>query len=79
MYTGSHPVAKLTVEDPRLPIDVSIYAYSRYKFNDMNTSATPAVAFTAVFDNSHPGAKELTASFMINLPIGKCSACVHFI
>ena len=34
----------------------------------MNSSATPAVAFTAVMEN--PLDEEVTASFMFNLPLG---------
>ena len=59
----------LQVGDPRLPIDVAVYAYSSYKHSDMNTSATPAVAFTAVLSNLQTS--DVTASFMLNLPIGK--------
>ena len=69
-HTGSHPVSKLTVEDTDLPIDVDVYAYSRYKHNDLNTSALPAVAFTAVLHNPS-STQSYNASFMINLPIGE--------
>ena len=62
-------MSKLTVQDPRVPIKASVYAYSWYKHNDMNASATPAVALTAVLNN--PLEDEVTASFMMNLPIGK--------
>ena len=67
-HTGTYPVSKLTVIDNRLPVDVSVYAYSRYKHNDMNRSATPAVAFTAVIKN--PLSTNVTTSFMFNLPLG---------
>lgn len=68
-FTGSFPVSVLEVDDPRLPVDVAVYAYSSYKHNDMNTSATPAVAFTAVLRNTQ--SRDVNASFMLNLPIGK--------
>ena len=64
-------MTKLTVKDTRVPIEASIYAYPWYKHNDMNASATPAVAFTAVLHN--PLEDEVTSSFMINLPIGERS------
>ncbi len=68
LCAGSHPVSKLTVRDTRVPIEVSVYAYPWYKHNDMNMSATPAVAFTTVLHN--PLNTEVNASFMFNLPIG---------
>ena len=49
---GAHPISKLDVMDSKLSTDISVYAYPCYRFNDMNTSATPAVAFTAVIHNS---------------------------
>lgn len=61
-------MSKLSVVDKRLPVDVSVYAYSRYKHNDMNQSATPAVAFTALIKNRL--SENVTASFMFNLPLG---------
>ncbi|XP_064405275.1 uncharacterized protein LOC135350425 [Halichondria panicea] len=67
-YRGAYPVSKLLVNDPRLPVDMSVYAYSWYKHSDMNISATPAVAFTAVFRNTLT--EDVNASFMLNLPIG---------
>ncbi len=65
---GAHPISKLDVLDPRFPLDVSVYAYPWYKHNDMNRSATPAVAFTAVMTN--PLKETVMASFMFNLPLG---------
>ena len=65
---GAHPMSKLVVMDSRLPVTATIYAYSRYKVGDMNTSATPAVAFTAVLEN--PLNENVTASFMFNFPHG---------
>ena len=59
---------KLSAIDNRLPIDVSVYGYSRYKHNDMNQSATPAIAFTAVIKNNLN--MNVTTSFMFNLPLG---------
>ena len=61
-------MSKLVVMDNRLPVTATIYAYSRYKVGDMNTSATPAVAFTAVLVN--PLNENITASFMFNFPHG---------
>lgn len=61
-------MSKLSVVDNRLPVDVSVFAYSRYKHNDMNQSATPAVAFTALIKNHHN--ENVTTSFMFNLPLG---------
>ena len=65
---GAYPVSKLSVIDSRLPLDVDVYAYSRYKHSDMNRSATPAVAITAVVKNHL--SVNVTASFMFNLPLG---------
>ena len=61
-------MSKLSVIDDRLPVDVDVYAYSRYKHNDMNQSATPAVAFTALIKNHL--SENVTTSFMFNLPLG---------
>ena len=61
-------MSKLSVVDNRLPVDVSVYAYSRYKHNDMDRSATPAVAFTALIKNRR--SENVTASLMFNLPLG---------
>ena len=61
-------MSRLDVEDSKLPLDISVFAYPRYRFNDMNTSATPAVAFTAVIHN--PLSKSVNASFLFNLPLG---------
>ena len=66
--TGAHPMSKLVVMDSRFPVTATVYAYSRYKVGDMNTSATPAVAFTAILEN--PLNETLTASFMFNFPHG---------
>ena len=68
IIAGTHPTSRLDVEDHRLPLDISVHAYSRYKVNDMNTSATPAVAFTAVIHN--PLSTSADASFLFNLPLG---------
>ena len=68
IIAGAHPTSRLDVEDHRLPLDISVHAYSRYKFNDMNTSAIPAVAFTAVIHN--PLSTSANASFLFNLPLG---------
>ena len=67
-FSGAHPTSKLDVKDGRLPLDISIHAYPRYRFNDMNTSATPAIAFTAVIHN--PLSTSANASFLFNLPLG---------
>ena len=67
-FSGAHPTSRLDVEDSRLPLDISIHAYPRYRFNDMNTSATPAIAFTAVVHN--PLSTSANASFLFNLPLG---------
>lgn len=69
LIAGAHPLSKLTVLDSRVPIETSVYAYPMFKHDDMNVSATPAVAFTAVLYN--PLNKEVSASFMMNLPIGE--------
>ena len=61
-------MSRLDVGDNKLPVDISIYAYPRYRLNDMNTSATPAVAFTTVIHN--PLSKSVNASFLFNLPLG---------
>ena len=68
IITGAHPMSRLDVGNNKLPLDVSVYAYPRYRLNDMNTSATPAVAFTAVIHN--PLSKSVNASFLFNLPLG---------
>ncbi len=68
LTSGTHSVSRLDVLDSRLPVDVSVYAYPWYRHNDMNRSATPAVAFTAVMKN--PLKENVTASFMFNLPLG---------
>ena len=52
----------------RLPVTATVYAYSWYKVGDMNTSATPTVAFTTILEN--PLNETLTASFMFNFPHG---------
>ena len=67
-FSGAHPTTRLDVNDGRLPLDISIHAYPRYRFNDMNTSATPAIAFTAVIHN--PLSTNASASFLFNLPLG---------
>lgn len=67
-YQGAYPVSKLKAMDTRLPVDVAVYAYSSYQYNKMNESALPAVAFTVVMEN--PTDENMTASFMMNLPIG---------
>ena len=61
-------MSRLDVQDGRLPLDISIHAYPRYRFDDMNTSATPAIAFTAVIHN--PLSTSVNASFLFNLPLG---------
>ena len=65
---GAHPISKLDVMDSTLQTDISVYAYPRYRFNDMNTSATPAVAFTAVIHNSL--SETVSTSILFNLPLG---------
>ena len=63
-------MSKLTVSDPELPVDMSVFVYHWYKHNDMNTSATPAVAFTAVLTNPNTNTS-YNASFLMNLPLGE--------
>ena len=68
IFAGTHPISRLDIEDSRLPLDISIHAYSRYRFNDMNVSAIPAIAFTAVIHN--PLSTSVNASFLFSLPLG---------
>ena len=66
-FSGAHPTSRVDVEDGRIPLDISIYAYPRYRFNDMNTSATPAIAFIAVIHSLL--STSANASFkLFNLP-----------
>ena len=68
-------MSKLTVSDPELPVDMSVFVYHWYKHNDMNTSATPAVAFTAVLTNPST-TTSYNASFLMNLPLGELMVCI---
>ena len=77
LMIGAYPVSKLKPIDNRLPIDVSVYAYSSYRFNRMNESALPAVAFTAVLEN--PLEKDVKASVMLNIPAGVVENMRHYV
>ena len=74
---GAHPISKLDVMDSQLSTDISVYAYPRYRFNDMNTSATPAVAFTAVIHNSL--SETVSTSILFNLPLGMEAHAQRFV
>ena len=39
---------KFQIVDDRLPVNVTLYAYSTYNVGDMKASAVPAIAFTFV-------------------------------
>lgn len=67
-YSGSYPVAKLTVSPTDLPgiASAAVYGFSTYKVNDMEASARPMAAFT--FAVASPPTAGSNVSFMFNLP-----------
>ncbi|XP_023931770.1 uncharacterized protein LOC106167159 [Lingula anatina] len=68
-YQGSHPVSRLEVQDSCVPVEAALYGYSTYYVNNLNKSATPAIAFTLVMKNPSKTNK-VDAAFMLNLPLG---------
>eukprot|EP00039_Didymoeca_costata_P023556 m.7494 g.7494 ORF g.7494 m.7494 type:complete len:1006 (-) comp3723_c0_seq2:57-3074(-) len=66
LYSGAYPVSKLTIDDTdSIPVQASMYAYSRYVANDMKTSAIPATAFSLVVENLLPIAADVGFSFIV--------------
>ncbi len=54
-FTGAYPFARIAYEDERLPVDVSLEAYSPFVPLDSDASELPAVIFTFSVHNPTPG------------------------
>lgn len=65
-YSGAHPVSRLHLSDPGLPLTVDLYAYSEFRIRDAAGSATPAAIFS--FRIGNPTAQAAEASLLFNLP-----------
>lgn len=66
-YHAAHPVTRLDVQDPSLPLTVSLSAFSPFKLWSAEGSAVPAVAFALSLHN--PTAAPMEASFMVSAPM----------
>jgi hypothetical protein len=73
-YSGAFPFSRHILNDSRLPpsVSASIYTFSAMKLHDENASALPAVAFTAVLENS--GSTPVNASFLLTLPLASTAS-----
>lgn len=74
-YSGAYPLSRLAVNDAVLPINVTLYAYSKLVPGDPAASAAPAVAFSVTLTN--PTAAALNASLMFALPLAAVNDCAR--
>jgi len=55
-FTGAYPFARIAYEDERIPVSVTLEAYSPYVPLDSDASELPAVIFTFTVHNPSPAA-----------------------
>ena len=60
-------MSRLVVDDPSLPVNASLFGYSSYWVGDMNRSATPAVAFSLLVENTD-ASQPVDIDFIFTLP-----------
>jgi hypothetical protein len=66
-YSGAFPVSQLSVDHPRLPLEINLRAFSEFEMHAHNNSVAPAVFFA--FDIRNPSRREaIEASLFFNLP-----------
>jgi uncharacterized protein (DUF608 family) len=67
-YSGSFPFSRLALDDPRSPVNATLYAWSPLKLWDENRSGTPAISFSLVVSN--PSRTDPTnVSLWVSLPL----------
>eukprot|EP01050_Picozoa_sp_SAG11_P006368 SAG11_NODE_490_length_8982_cov_5.961162_9_plen_762_part_00 len=71
-YSGAYPMSRLVVDDPAVKgVNASLFAYSAFHVGDMEKSATPAVAFSLLVENTNEprrGGKAVDVDFVLTLP-----------
>ena len=65
-YSGTFPISRLQYFDDRIPLEVSLFAYSPFHFRDATKAHTPAALFTFVLSN--PLEEAISVSLMYNQP-----------
>jgi non-lysosomal glucosylceramidase len=74
-YSGSYPVSRLQLLDTALPVQASIFAFSKLVPGDPEASALPAIAFTVVITN--PTSAPVNVSFLATLPLPAINDCAR--
>lgn len=70
-YSGAYPFSRLALVDARAPVDVAVYAYSRYApAEPAERSALPLAVFSLVLTAPASLPAPLRASFLLSLPLG---------
>eukprot|EP01119_Soliformovum_irregulare_P015281 TRINITY_DN4283_c0_g1_i3.p1 TRINITY_DN4283_c0_g1~~TRINITY_DN4283_c0_g1_i3.p1 ORF type:complete len:999 (+),score=216.10 TRINITY_DN4283_c0_g1_i3:447-2999(+) len=67
-YSGAFPTSKWIIQDERIPIKASLYAFPNLDFGNSTESAAPAVVFALNVLNPSPS--DIDVSLMLSLPIG---------
>ena len=69
-YSGSFPVSRLSVRDERFfGVEMDLFAYGTLRARKTDLSFVPGVTFTLSVKN--PTEKEVTLSFLLNIPLGE--------
>jgi uncharacterized protein (DUF608 family) len=67
-FSGAYPMSQLQVKDSRIPLNVSLFAFSEFHIGNSHASATPAIVFS--FNIFNPTSETTDVAFMFNLPFG---------
>lgn len=59
-------MTRLNIQDPNIPLETKLYAYSEYKMRDSKGSAMPCALFSLELENKTD--REYQAAFLFNLP-----------
>lgn len=73
-YSGAYPMSRLSLNDPRLPLQSNVFAYSTLVPGDMQSSAYPAAVLTLAASNPS-STQAYTAQWTFVLPFGAINDC----
>ncbi|GAA5509176.1 GH116 family glycosyl-hydrolase [Novipirellula caenicola] len=64
-YSGAFPVSRLKLDDPDLPIKVTVFAYSEFHVRNSDRSATPCALFSFLLENAEDNPVDVDCSFFL--------------
>ncbi len=77
-YSGAFPVSRLKLDDPDLPIKITVFGYCEYQARKSDRSATPCVLLSFLLENAEDNPVDVDCAFFLRNEIqGKFSQGGH--